>query len=409
MVLPLIPIIGWLAATTAAAIVAPKVAEKAAVEGVPGTQSPISPDTRVHLESGNVQSAVARAQEQARKESLEIMPSFVPVLGGGTIYDLPGGTSLDASKVQKYVQADLIKQGYSVKKAEDISKAVQHRMTWGGYGEFAGAVTAATTGSGLAARGGIAAARAGLASRIGATRTTATVGGLAGAYEGGVAGASMELSRTGQVTPQGVITGAALGGAISAPGTVVLTKAYKKGKTTGTVVDWVGSTAIDPFEKVGDIFGEGAVSMAAKRGRPRSISTGGVTTGQTGSQTASESESPTEDKGKGKTSSESPTPSPTPTPTPTPVSPTPTPTPTETGEGKTPTPEPTPTQTTTSSVTVSPSIAPTATIQPRNLPPLIFPPGQLQQRGAGVGRKGRHIYYDELQRMRRLQGDILYL
>jgi len=291
--------------------------------------------------------------------------------------------------------------------------------------------------------------------------------GIGGAYEGAAQTYISGTARGHDVKTKDILIGAGIGAttasifgsALAGIHQLSIKKPSVITKGTYRVSDWIGQSLIDPYEKPGDIlagvFEKGlksskfvktptivtssftatpstSTSTSSQTGTksggqskrtlpifsitptttstmtptPTTTSTSTPSTTPTGTPTPSATMTPTP------TSTVTPTPMPTftpepaPTPTsitePTPSKPEPTPTPTDT-----PTTTPTETPVPTTTPTVTP--VPTSTVQPRMIPPLPMIPGAIPGEMHGYVQKGKFIYQNELDKIRRTMRDLFYM
>jgi len=416
-----LPFLAGLAIATVASLVAPIIAREIA-------KQTIEPSIRQQIEGNEtIKQAIEEAKYEVRESTpgIDILPSKGKEF---TTYDIPGAGIVYAKEVAKKTEQKLIQRGVSPKTAKKISKGVETLEFASGAGEAIGTVTVSGASEVLGAK---------VAGKL-ITRQVAKSGGkialsvakkqipkqvlkasaVGGLYEGAVSTVISGIAREGKVEPGTIIMGAGLGAVTAGIGGYGLSRAYISKMKGAKVVDWVGQSLIDPYEKIGDVLGHHFVKEPTVP-----IITPTVTPTPSVTPSPSPSPSPTPSSTPSSTPSPSPTPTTTPTPTPTPTpsvtpspssspSPVPSPSPTPIPEPEpSPTPEPTPTQTPTETPTPTPTVTPTPvptpTPQPRIPPPLPMIPGRIPGELKGIIRKGKLYYYNELQRMRKVMSELM--
>jgi len=365
--------------------------------------------------------ATARDIEIAKK-AIEVERNI------GGIWDIAGAIapSAAAEMIGSKATATLLSRQLSKQSAKQVSKAIAKESL---------KLQAAKAAGRKALQGFSKKQLTEMAARRIAARqlTKATIPALtgAGAYEGAVQSAGMQLSRTGEIDPVEVGKMAAFGAASAG----LFGTAIARTSITRPRVGKAGLTAAriaDPYEYPGDVLG-GAALKATKAKQvyvkipgqkvkvPTAVLSVGVpaTTEQYSasqrtktkrvsqkvripgtSQTTTVSVSipvpvPTQTPTGAPTPTTVPVPAPTETPTQTPTE-TPTETPTQTPtQTPTETPTETPTQTPTVTVTPTPTVVPTPTPIGRVYPPIPMAPFGPAGRGQGVSR-GRDVqFYNE--------------
>ncbi len=451
----------WLALVTAASLLAPYVAKKAAKRTIKDTQ------TRRLLEQPEVRQTIEEARREVSRES--------PGVGPIHLYEwLPGAQLIYRKKVAKKVEQKLIQRGYKPSVAKKVAGAVKKIETAAGIGEAAGVLAVSAAAERIGARMAGQAIKRQVARRGGALtikeartaipRIVSRASAKAGIYEGGSTAVIQDVARTEEPLTskktavqiaKDVAISTGLGFATAGMGGYVLSKAYLTKRRTAKVLDWVGQSIVDPYEKPADVVAKVVGRMEEPRvpiikGRKVRMTkvklpkTKAITPSVALAPTLTPSPTPSPSPTPTPVSAPSPAPTPTPTPVPTPVptpsisitptpapsptpspSPTPTPTPipieietetpTETKKGKTTTPtpteteEPTETPTETPVPTTTPTPVPTPTPQLRMPPPLPLVPGRPPKEGAGVFVKGRLLYYNELARMKKILREMFML
>lgn len=402
-----IPLLAALGIGLAAAIVAPTVGKEVATK----TQTPY---VQKQLQTPQVQAAARQAEQKVSKG----LPGIQLGPVGLGLYDIPGVQAAYAGQTQKETQRILQAQGYSKADAQRIAAGVGAQKTGAGIGEGIGVLIPSGAAAGAATKIG----------KVGITKAAAASGGkltgrqitgqvtraslYAGAYEGGATTTASSLARRDRFpSPIEYAIGIGAGAGTAAAGGALLSTAYQRSVTGGRLADWIGSFAVDPYEKPGDILASRFIrgpqvikqvtKKTGKKGGKGSVTgspiyslvpetTPSTTPSQTPSGTPTTTITTDISGRKGVGSVVVPVPTPDPTPTPPPPTPSPTQTPQDT---------PTTTPTTTASNIFTP--IPSSTIMPRNIPPLPLP-GVPPGMGAGVNVRGDLFYHNEYMKARRL-------
>jgi len=135
----------WLALTTAASLLFPYVAREA-------EKRRLKRQLLQELQNPIVQQAVQVAKQRVRVASPGLDIPFIGTNKDFAVYDVPGAQIIYRKKLEREVKRELIRRGFSEKKAAEIARAVKRLETAAGVGEMLGTLTLSASSAYLASR-----------------------------------------------------------------------------------------------------------------------------------------------------------------------------------------------------------------------------------------------------------------